>query len=281
MQPDVPPPPDGQAVAEPLVRELVRDQPLRPAPPSMWLAPNTDSPCASSGISRSSSVTTTVYAANGYGPEHVLEQRDHLRAAGRGRARAAARSRGGTSASWRGPVGTRRSGRSGAWRGSGAIGLRLLVHPPRAPGARRARDQAPVGDDLVAGLRRDREPVARPCPPGCRGTGTSRVRRRAGPRRSRRRSAPPSRPRPTGRATGRGLPGVAARRSTSARARGDRSAELDAIRPSRCVHRSGPLPVDEHLADAQPAQGERAGPAAARRGREHRARPSSRFVATR
>ncbi len=33
MQPDVPPPAGGQAVAEPLVRELVRDEPFRPSPP--------------------------------------------------------------------------------------------------------------------------------------------------------------------------------------------------------------------------------------------------------
>ena len=39
-----------------------------PRAPSTWLAPNSDNPCASTGTSSSSSVTTTAYSPNGYGP---------------------------------------------------------------------------------------------------------------------------------------------------------------------------------------------------------------------
>ena len=46
----------------------MRDEPLGLPARLRWLAPKIDMPCASSGISSSSSVTTTVYASNGYGP---------------------------------------------------------------------------------------------------------------------------------------------------------------------------------------------------------------------
>ncbi len=41
-----------------------------PRAPSTWLAPNSESPCASTGTSSSSSVTTTAYSSNGYGPNN-------------------------------------------------------------------------------------------------------------------------------------------------------------------------------------------------------------------
>ncbi|OUD91924.1 hypothetical protein CMMCAS05_08655 [Clavibacter michiganensis subsp. michiganensis] len=39
--------------------------------PSAWFEPSTAIACASSGISSSSSVTTTRYSSNGYGPNSV------------------------------------------------------------------------------------------------------------------------------------------------------------------------------------------------------------------
>ena len=59
VEPDVLPAGDADAVAEPLVRELVRDEPLVTAAPSSGSRRRSPMPCASSGISSSSAVTTT------------------------------------------------------------------------------------------------------------------------------------------------------------------------------------------------------------------------------
>ncbi len=60
VQPDVPPRGRSQRIPEPLVGQFVGDQPLRFPVLPQWLRPKMDRDCASSGISRASSVTTTV-----------------------------------------------------------------------------------------------------------------------------------------------------------------------------------------------------------------------------
>ena len=59
VQPDVAPAGQGHGVAEPLVGELVGDQPGGVPVPRTRVPPNVERDCDSSGISRSSAVTTT------------------------------------------------------------------------------------------------------------------------------------------------------------------------------------------------------------------------------
>ena len=283
MQPDVPPPPDGQAVAEPLVRELVRHQPLRPAPPVHVVGAEHRQALR---LERDLEVVVgdddRVRAANGYGPEQVLEERHHLAAAGRGRARPPPAAAAGTSSSCAGrsqqalvpPDLQRREVRRHR--------LGLLVHPADPPGPRRARDQPPVGDAprspasavttmekarLVRRAVVAREPRRRAV--GLAGDDDARPR------------APPSRPRPTGRARA-----AAARRSAPRRRRlvpaSTSRPSRTASRPSRCVHRSGRFPSTSTWLTRSPCRDEREPVERARRAaRGPRRGASSRFVATR
>ena len=282
MQPDVLPPRDGQAVAEPLVRELVRDQPLRPAPPVHVVGAEHGQPLR---LERDLEVVVGDHdgvPAERVGAEPVLEQRQHLRLPRRGRAARAARSRGGTSTS---PPDGRpaRTGRSARWPGRAPSAR--AARTPSGPGPRAAvrETSAAVGDDLVARPRRvigdaerrlvrgavvAREPAR--CAVGLAGDDDAVL------------ELLPARPRPTARAPARAARRSAPRRRAACPA-GTSPPEPDGqIRPPRCVHRSGRRPSTSTWRHPQPVQLER-DPVerAAARARARRARPASRLVATR
>ena len=180
-----------------------------------WLLPSMDSDCASSGISSSSSVTTTVYWLNGYGPNRSMKV--SIMCSWRARLlRASAASGPGTAMYCRmiprlrvtGPAAglpdpRGRTGRSGPWQGSVAIGL---GHPYSQVSRLRllaVLDEVPVGDGPVARVGGHRDPVGRIVGWGGRCRGTTTVRRWAVRRPGRRRSVLPSRLRPTGRGAAR------------------------------------------------------------------------------
>ncbi len=166
VQPDVTPARDSDAVAEPLVGDLVRRS-AAATPSSVWLAPKTAIPCASRGISRSSAVSTIVQSSCGYGTEGLLEHGKHARHIPEGTPRDPGR-RGGV----QNPA-DRRAIRSDRCL-QAELAVRADMHRGEmgrhrhgaleAPGARRARarhtDGAPRRSDGVGRLRRHADAVA-------------------------------------------------------------------------------------------------------------------------